>query len=898
MVAIKSKNLLTVFWLVCVCLLLVTPFSSNAQGDDEISDKGTEIHVKDADIGAIIKIFSKKTKRNYILDEKVKGKVSIFLPSKVSDTEAIRILDAILALKGFTAVPVGENIWKIVDAKDAKKTTIPTYLDVPEETSATVVTRIVNLKYVGAEDAQKLLSQLISAEGLINSYGRSNSLLIIDYADNISRIEEIIRAIDIPSTDTDLTIIPIVHADAKEVSETVKEILGSNSESEDSESTRPVDIIRNRLRRAANQANNAESSGGNDNATVAARDQAAKIIPDERTNSIILVADATDTERIRALISRLDSPVDLSSDRFYVYRCQHASAEELADVLSGLTGGSSSSSNSSLGSSTSTTSSSLSTGGLSSTQQRLSAQRRTPGSSRNTNTRTGASSVNLGEDIAITADPATNSLIIASSKTDYEKILELLKQLDIKRRQVLVEALLLEVGLTDSTTLGTEFAASGGGADGGVFASSNFGNLASLLSDPTSLANFSLAAASSGTLTLPGDIVIPSQTLLISAAESNTNANILSAPNILTTDNEEAEIVVGQNVPFLASQSTSSDNLNNTFNQVDRQDVGITLRLTPQISSGDFVTLRIFTEVSNVVDATANSPLGPTTTIRTSETTVITKSGQMIAIGGLISDDTSSSDTGIPFLKDIPIFGSLFKLNTEAVRQTNLLIFITPKIIKDQFDARDSTLSYRNKLEDKIEYEGLYPSRSDVLHRDSLDNVAEPFIYGGEKPTTIRPPQDPRDGKQFSKIDADSISARGDQKIRLKASPKLPDEIKTKPKFRLKTKAEPQFYNGSVFVALKALSDASTTNLPFSYERGAILGVVVPPGSSESAKNFFRPGESYAYSIDETNLEFEVIEIFEKETEALEKTSLPRNSWRTLTAYEIMSLGQGPWIKQ
>jgi general secretion pathway protein D len=878
---------------------------SNDKGadiSDSFKDDGTEIHIKDADISSIIKIFSKKTKKNYILDERVRGKVSIYLPSKVSDREAARVLDAILSLKGFTIVPVGGNVHKVVPSKEARKTTIPTVLEsTDDEPTATVITRLVRLNYVSAEDLQNLLNQLVSPDGMISAYARSNSLVIIDYADNIKRITDIIDSIDIPSSDTDMTIVPIVHADSKEVAETLKQILNDDSKENNNSATQAVDIIRNRLRQAAatktdggNAQMDIEGAGG---LTVAAK--AAKIIPDARTNSIILVANETETMRLRAIISQLDAPVNLASNRFYVYRCQHASAEDLASVLGGLSGG-----NGSSATSTASSSSSASSGGFSnssfgslqnSTQSRLSSQRRNPGESGLSRSQ-GATSVNFGDNVAITADPSTNSLIIAASRTDYEKVLELLKELDIKRRQVLVEATILEVGIDDQTSLGVSFTSSTGGSDGAVLASNGLSDLTGLFNNPTALNDFTIAAASAGSLTLPGGTVIPTQAVLVNAAQASKNVNVLSAPNILTTDNEEAQIVVGNNVPFISSTSTAQDNLNNTFNQVDRQDVGITLRITPQISSGDFVTLRIFTEVSDVVPSTANSALGPTTTLRTSETTVIVKSDQMIATGGLISDNSSESDNGIPVLKDIPVLGSLFKDSGRNKRQTNLLIFIRPRVIKDQFDAREVSASYRDTFKQKLDSDEISPGRDEVLKSPSIDNVAESSVMTGPKPSTITPPK-----RDFT---PPTMNLESDEPISLKSSPPAPkfeeeqDATIIEPSVSVETEdlPPPSISPGSRFIILEGLSDEPSVRLPFQYQKGGYVGVLAGPESADITRPFFKTGSKTGYRIGNEVVEMKVVGAFDSYQEALSLLGGNSPDWRSLTPHEIINLGKQPWV--
>ncbi|RIL11714.1 MAG: type II secretion system protein GspD [Proteobacteria bacterium] len=620
-------------------------------------DASTEINVKNADIAQIVRIFSKKTKRNFIMDERVKGKVSIYLPGKVSANESIRILDAVLNFKGFTSVPIGQNLWKIVPSKDAKQTTIPTLMEGREGSpTASMVTRLVQLKYVSAEEVKQLISPLASPDGLTNSYAGTNSLIIIDSEENIERLIKIIDTLDVPFSDREMSIIPILNADATELAEKLNEILGEGSKKGgDSGTDFGLDLVRARIREAASAAMAAQRTstttgsagattvGGSsaaasvNGASVGSRAREPKIIPDQRTNSIIVVADEDMTARIRALISKLDSKVDLSGTRFYVYRCKHAKADEIAEVLSGLTGSSSGTSRGADRGATDLISGGTTTGlgtsnrnrntrvrGPTSSSSRLGITSRTLGQSLLGNQQQrGTTTANIGENISITADQATNSLIIQASKSDYEKVLELLKQIDIKRRQVLVEAVLLEVTLNQNNTMSAAFITSGGGDDGGVISSFNGNQIIGLLNDPASVQDFAIAAASSGSLTIGDALTIPSQSMLLNAVRSNDNVNVLSAPTLLTTDNEEAQIVVGQNVPFLASTATDSDNLNNTFNQIDRQDVGITLRLTPQISSGEAITLKIFTEVSAL--QSVDPELGPTTSVRTSETAVITR---------------------------------------------------------------------------------------------------------------------------------------------------------------------------------------------------------------------------------------------------------------------------------
>ncbi len=868
--------------------------------DEIVKGSNTEINVKNADIEALVRIFSKKTKRNYILDERVKGTVSIYLPGKVSSEEAIYILDSVLALKGFSSVPIGENIWKIIPATEAKQTTIPVVEGGNGRGTASVVTRFINLKYVSAENVKELVSALISSYGLVSAYPATNSLILIDSEDNINRLVQIIERMDLPATDSEMIIIPVKHAIATDLAEKISQILNIDSKEQQSGAglALPVSSTSSQRRLTGTDGETAivPATTRAGNVTVNSRAKDPKIIGDERTNSIIVVADNETAARIQALVDQLDSPIDLSGDGFYVYRCQYASAADLANVLSGLAGGGGSS-----GSSSSQTASSNQGGFGSNSNSSLSGQNsnsnsnsRFSGQSKSGQSRGGfgsnsqsstasqprtATSVNLGNNLTITADPATNSLIIIGSRTDYEKIKKLLKDLDVKRRQVVVEALILEVGVDDGKTLGTEFSGSGGGKDGGVFGSNNLGNLATLLSNPSQLQDFTLAAASAGSLTLPGGITIPTQSVLVRAAQNNSNVNVLSSPTIIATDNEDAEIIVGSNVPFISSTASNQTDLNNVFNQVDRQDVGITLRITPQISSSDYVKLKLFTEVSNVVTGTEGSALGPTTTVRTSDTTVIAKDSQMVVIGGLMSDNITEAVRGIPFLKDMPLLGFLFRTNSDRQIKTNLLIFITPRIIKDQFDARDHAIEQRDDFRQVMDTYKIKPNRDEVLYNENLDQVIDGQVYEGTKPSTIRPQNNPVE-PVAPQANSNELSFN--------------DEDRIEPKFKDTASAS----LGSYFVLelSKGLPEGVWPDL-FSKNNGGLVGVRLPQEVSSYAKKFFESGQKISYSFNGQEVPLEVIGAFKSLDEAEEYYPNLKSNWYSLPPQEILNLGQGPWIK-
>lgn len=909
----SSSKIRLMSWTLVLCLLCSTLGSAQTNSEEISKDASTEINVKNADIAAIVRIFSRKTKRNYILDEKVRGKVSIYLPGKVSSDEALRILDSVLALKGFSTVPISDNLWKIVPAKEARQSTIPTRTNERiENPTSSVVTRLVSLKYVNAQDVQQIVSQLVSGDGLINAYTGTNSLIIIDAEDNIERLLKIIDQLDVPFSNREMTIVPIKHADVEDISQKLNEIMGTSNEAKDGLPQATRASLRTQNSRK-NSRSKAKSSSMSSSQTVAARGLEPKIIADQRTNSLIIIADDETTARVRALVSQLDSKVDLSGNKFYVYRCQHANAEELSQVLAGLVGGGSTGNSSGTGSSLFGSSNQKQSTPTSSSTGRNTTNARSSRSGQSSPT-----STQLGENISITADPATNSLIIAASKPDYEKIRALLSQIDVKRRQALVEATLLEVSIDNSIRSNTSFLTSTGGADGGAIARSDFSTengLARLFSEPQNLQGLTLAAASAGSLSLPGGITVPSQSILVSAAQQNNNVNVLSAPTILATDNEEAQIVVGQNVPFLASTSTNATNLNNTFNQVNRQDVGITLRITPQISSRDYVTLRVYTEVSALVLSTLNSALGPTTTKRQSETTIIAKDGQMIVTGGLIADDVSETDEGVPYLKDIPVLGHAFKSNSRARAQKNLLIFLTPRIVKDQFDARDSTIESTDRMRDVIAGYNVQPRRDQTLLNDRINEVAESQEYTGPKPGTILPPsrepmggarpQIPQknnttiilDGSGNGVIDLNQASLnQGTQERNIGKRNRIdaPEEMRAS----LRVDSTESSRGGAQFVVLEQADRTGDKNFPFSVSKlERLVGIIIPKNSSAWTKKFFAAGQVYRYRHDGDYTTFRVRDIFTTPHQAEIQFPEVSTTWHTITTAEARGLGRGPWIK-
>jgi general secretion pathway protein D len=302
--------------------------------------------------------------------------------------------------------------------------------------------------------------------------------------------------------------------------------------------------------------------------------------------------------------------------------------------------------------------------------------------------------------VTITADPATNSLLISAAPQDFAILQQVIDKLDVRRRQVYVEAIILEVSVDRMRELGIELQGTVNTGDAILLGRTNLKDLNTALIDPASLPGLLAAAASNKTIELPDGTRVPAQVALLRAAQNNSDINVLSAPTLLTADNQEAEILVGQNVPFIASRATDSSDLDNLFATVEREDVGITLRLTPQISEGDIVRLDVYEEVSAIVPTTVGDPnlVGPTTSVRSASTTVIAKSGQTVVIGGLISDNAVRRRRTVPYLGDLPVLGNFFRSDDDRSNKINLLIFLTPHIVRDESEIAARSLTERDRF--------------------------------------------------------------------------------------------------------------------------------------------------------------------------------------------------------
>lgn len=396
------------------------------------------------------------------------------------------------------------------------------------------------------------------------------------------------------------------------------------------------------------------------------------IIPYLPTNALIVTDSYSNIKKLTDIVNILDVEPPKGKGKINVYYLKNASAEEVAKVLTGIV-----------------------------SKVPIGQQAGSPA--------TGIRSVSFESGVLVTPDKATNSLVIIASPEDYETLKSVISQLDIKRRQVYVEAAIMEISLDKQRELGIEFRSVEKLNDNRAtsFGGTNFGGIGAATSGPEAFANILGLAVGivKGTFSY-GGVEYLNIGALVRALQSESDVNILSTPNILTTDNQKAEIMVGENVPFITGKSQSAGQ---TLTTIERKDIGITLRLTPQISSDDHVTLEIYQEISSLAEAAGFDPsvVGPVTTKRSASTTVVVKNGQTVAIAGLIRDNKSTIEHKIPLLGDIPLLGWFFKFQTKRSDKTNLMVFLTPYIIKESEDADKIFKEKKEKMEEFKKEHGI-----------------------------------------------------------------------------------------------------------------------------------------------------------------------------------------------
>lgn len=639
---------------------------------------------QDVDLTVLVKFISELTGRNFILDEKVKGKkVTVISPTKITKEEAYRVFESILELKGLSTVPAG-RVTKIVPVKEAIEKSLQTVVG-REKTavSDTMVTRLIPLQYVSAEEMVKVLKPLMSRESQIDFYGATNTLLVTETASNIDRLLRILDQLDVKADEMIIEVIPLQYASADILAKQLQELLQGAATA-----GAPSTPATRRARARTVSAGQEVQAGGSPGQA----QFSGKIIPDDRTNSLIILTTETQLASIRDLIQKLDYDTPRAYGNIQVYYLEYANAEDTAKVLSELVSG--------------VRSSSGNGGGV--PPQVSPAVAKTMAS--------------FEGDVSITADKGANALLIVASPRDYQTLRNVIEKLDIRRKQVYVEAVIMEVNPSFSRDLGFEYRGavplqSGDTVDQVMIGGTNFGQgtndlVKSLTGLGTAISGgtpgtsgltslFPLDMGTTTGLTLGAvfdrvkvttadgkTILLPANIFLLHALQSTTKANILSTPHLIAIDNEEAEIVVGRNVPFLTSTSQTTVS---TITQIQRQNVGITLRFTPQITEGDYIQLKLYQEISALISSPIGQDVnrvGPTTSTRTASNTVLVRDGQTIVVGGLMEDRVEKVKSGIPWLQDIPLLGWAFRFERDNVEKSNLLIFLTPTVVREDQDVQ------------------------------------------------------------------------------------------------------------------------------------------------------------------------------------------------------------------
>jgi general secretion pathway protein D len=680
------------------------PMSPIDHNDVRKNAKTVVLSFDKRDLTELIQFVSQQLGRNFILPERVGGKVTLLSNAPVPIDEVWNVFVAALDANNWSVYPVG-HYWKLVEKKQSPRTNIPTMLLQGEEAPATeqMVTKLFKLRYVEADQMRNVLNFFISKDADLQIFP-PDTLILSDLSLNMRRLDHLIEQLDVPGGSEEIHIVSVQYAGAQELATKLTEIFSAQSQpgakpgqqrqigvAEPPQAGQPGVPFN-----PAGPVNNATASSG--------PVQVSKIIAEERTNKLIVIAGAKSFARVAELIKQLDVPS--GEGGVHVYYLENAKAEDVASTMSSLAQG------------------------LSSSKGRSGPG--APGAPAATGGSSGPASADLfSGQVKITADKNTNSLVVIASQSDYRNLVKVVERLDIRRRQVFVEAVIMEVNLENDSDFGVSahggevlnnvsFRGSQGQAP--IVIGSELGGLSSIggISSLASLSGF-LAGIQGPAFTVAG-LSIPSFSIVLNALQSSSDVNVISTPHVIMTDNTEGEITVGQNVPFQAAYSPGATSglssltagaaggaassallglggLNSLYAPIQRQNVELRLRIKPQINESDFVRLEVDEQTEEI--ASVDKVLGPTTSKRTAKTTVVAKDQETVVIGGMIQDRVTKSVQKIPVLGSLPLIGWLFRNESSKKQKTNLLLFLTPYIIRDQGDYRRI---FERKMAERAEF--------------------------------------------------------------------------------------------------------------------------------------------------------------------------------------------------
>ena len=636
----KRLTIKIIFALLSIALLISGPLHAQSE-----SQEGTFVlNLKNSDIHTLIQTVSRQSGKNFVVDPRVKARVTVISAQPLSADELYETFLSVLQVHGYSAVP-GRDLIKIVPDVNAKQGPVPEY-DSDNGASDQLVTQVIKVENVPAAQLVPILRPLVPQQGHLAAYAATNTLIVTDRASNIERLINIIEGIDRPENE-EVEVVRLQHASASEVIR----IIGS-------------------LQSRAGQAGGAPG--------------AVRFAADERTNSILLSGDQAARVRMRGLIANLDTPVESGGNTRVVY-LRFANAVDLLAILTGVSAG-----QAKIGTSSSEE-------GQPSAEAPAAPAAPDAAPTVNANgvvvqptptasiVRRASSQESERPNVDIQADEDTNALIITAPPDEMRSILAVIEQLDIRRAQVLVEAIIADLSENNSAQLGVNFAVDGTGNNRPA-AYTNLGGATQALAANALAAesgNAAGASLSNGLSLALGRFGSDGVDFgfLLSAIASDSDNNILSTPTLVTMDNQEAEIVVGQNVPFVTGSQLSSAG-NNPFQTIERQDVGISLKVKPQINEGNNIKMDIVQEVSDVSNTSVTGASDITTNKRSITTTVMVEDGQTLVLGGLIDDQVKESHDKVPLLGDIPLLGSLFRYRTSSKTKRNLMVFMHPTILR------------------------------------------------------------------------------------------------------------------------------------------------------------------------------------------------------------------------
>lgn len=651
----------------------------------EARAQSVTLNLKDADIGAVIATVADVTGKNFIIDPRVKAKVTVISARPMSKDEVYQVFLSLLEVNGFAAVPIGKVI-KIIPDTNAKQSTAPVTNDNQPGRGDEYVTRVIHLKNVSAAQLVPVLRPLSPQQAHMVAYPGTNALIIADRAANIERLAKIVEDIDQPGEDAEVEVMALKHAAAAEVTR-----------------------ILMALDQEARKTDPAGAAGVVDRPV---------LIADERTNSILMGGGKSGRLRMRALVSHLDTPLETGGNIRVVY-LRYAKAKDLAPVLTGV---------------------------ASQVQDKA---RGAAGAAPSP-----AGGGPPGSGINIQADESTNALVITAPPDVFRSLQVVISQIDVRRAQVLVEAVIAEVTTSRAAELGVQWA---------TF------DRAQGASNPVGLTNFTNGTPGSSIAEIGGAIARntppalgPGMTFglgkfasdgfsfaaLIRALQSDGSSNVLSTPTLVTMDNSDAEIVVGQNVPFITGSfptpvAGAGATPLNPFQTIQRQNVGLTLKVKPQINEGNAIKMDIEQKVDSLSTTAVRGAADLITNTRSIKTSVMVDDGKVVVLGGLITEDMKENEQKVPLLGDLPLIGSLFRYKRNSKDKTNLMVFLHPVIMRDGELAERMTGGKYNfiratQLDAKLKDRGLL--RNEQLPMlppmDELMKLPPPFEAGGGQKTT------------------------------------------------------------------------------------------------------------------------------------------------------------------